>query len=500
MSAMPWARALLLVCAGSLCAWPAAADVPPAPAAEVAAVAVPAELVLHRVAGTLLVGATADGKLVTYDISDPRTPQKRGERDLGGTIVDLRVTDGVVFAVVAEQRVQAFAVAEGGKLEAWRPVAVASPNAVAPAAPPARAAASAVLGKVATAHGGSVLIELDSAGTLRPGDHVLIRSQSVETRLNLFSGKEEAAVTNAPVAVLEVRQVQGTRAIAELGRGDNASVGDTVEVTDRPASRSSIFAGRAGYDTWARATLRPMLNFGKVDVASVTELAFGYYWQFLHLQARVAPLGFSVPHGVDAANMQVIVSYSNDLFEFGLGTGYFRHEFQTLNDYDCSSNGFLTGSVASADSSGGAVHPQRFNCAQSGPTVVQHLRLGAIDGLNLRVTDTVTISSGQFRWGYLEGSLDIPLTRELNLYGAGGGTTGLGWGEVGMRTYLRGVGGHGTLILSTGIGGSSLRTSEIFGGELQTIPGRSGANSTSYINEQNSVGGLHIAVGLEYRH
>lgn len=482
-------------------AWAQTAPATPVaqPAAE-DAVAVPAELVLHRTAGALLIGATADGRLITYDISDPRTPQKRSERDLGASILDLRISDGVVFATVAEQRLQAFAVAEGGKLELWRAAPPVHVQSATPGPAALRPATKTVLGKVSTAHRGNVLIELDSAGTVRPGDRVLIRSQHTETRMNLFSGKEEAVISNAPVAVLEVRQVQGTRAIAELGRGDDANPGDTVELTDRPPSHSSLFAGRVGYDSWARATLRPMFNFGKVDVGSVTELSFGYYWQFLHLQVRAAPWGFSVPHGVDAANLQVILSYSNDLAEIGLGTGYFRHEFKTLNDYDCSANGYVLGAASKTTSEDGAAHQQSYNCAQSGPTVVQHLRLGAVDGLHLRMTNTLAIDGGQFRFGYLEGSLDIPLTRELNLYGAGGGATGMSWGELGIRTYLRGVGGHGTLILTTGLGGSSMRTAEIFGGELQTIPGRSGANSATYINEQNSVGGLHIAVGVEYRH
>lgn len=501
MSSISGARTILFAWGLGLCALPVFAQAPSPPPPEAETVAVPAELVLHRALGALLVGATADGKLLTYDITDPRTPQKRSERDLGGTIVELRVTDGIVFAVVAEQRVLAFSLAEGGKLEAWRPVAATAGAKAAPLAVPAHAATSAVVGRVATAQRGNVLIELDSAGTVRPGDKLLIRSQNAEVRLNLFSGKEESVVTNAPVAVLEVRQVQGQRAIAELGRGDNASPGDTAELSERPPSHSIAFAPRVGYDKWVRGTVRPFLNFGEIDVGSVTDLAFGYYWHALHVQARVAPLGFSVPHGVSATNLQFIASYSNDLAEFGIGTGYSHHEFQTLSEYDCSSSGFLTGkAIAGGTSADGAVRPDRFTCAQSGATVVQHLRLGSMDGLNLRVTNTLTISGGQFRFGYLEGSIDIPLTREFNLYGAGGGATGIGWGELGMRTYLRGVGGHDTLILSTGLGGSSMRTSSIFGGKLQTFEGGSGLGSTSYIDEQNSVGGLHIAVGLEYRH
>lgn len=480
---------------------PAQAPATPPPSAP-AGLTVPAGLVVHKVAGNLLVGATAEGKLITYDISDPSTPQKRSERDAGGVVVDLRLVDGMVFAVVAEQKVQAFSVAEGGRLDPFR-AALTAPSGPATVTPkPAAPAASvrAVVGTVKTSKRGHVLIELEDAGTLRPGDRVLVRSQHKEKRLNLFSGREEEVVSNAPVAVITVRQVQGRQAIADLARGDTAEPGDTVEPTNRSSDRSLLQAPRVGYEHWTRATLRPFLNFGDVDVGSITQLEWGMYWEFLHIQARVAPLGISVPYAVDALNAQVMVSYQNDLAELGLGTGYLRHTYEAEYWETCSGDG-SSADIAFPGSSQATT--ARHQCTIGGATVLQHLRLGPVDGLHLRLTNTVTVENGEFTPRAFEGSLDLPITRELNLYGAGGGIySGVAYGEGGLRTYLRGVGGRDTLILTTGIGGSSVRTSETYGGKIGTIPGRAPGtpNSTQITDEKDSVGGLHISVGLEYRY
>ncbi|MBI5609418.1 MAG: hypothetical protein HY902_11120 [Deltaproteobacteria bacterium] len=450
-------------------------------------------LVLQRTEGKLLVGVTADHKLVLYDLSDPAAPVKRAERDLGGPVADLKLVDGVVFVAAVRTEVATFSVG-AGRIEPWLPGAVAAAQ---PSAPAAAASAKVLLGKVSTVSRGTALLELDEGTALRPGDAVLVRSQRAEQRMNLLTGKEEAVVSNAPVAVLEVRQVQGQKAVAELARGDEVAPGDTIERTERSPRGVAVFAPRSGYDTWARGIVRLFPNFGDLDVGALVELSGGFYYDWLHVQARLSPIGISVPQAVHAYNAQVLVSYQNDLAEFGLGTGYFSHQFEGESSWDCTNSGYVA--KASSDSSGGT-QVQKYNCSQQGPTVAQVLRLGAVDGLHLRLTNTLAIDDGKFRFGYLDGSLDVPLSRNLNLYAAGGGSTGIAWGEGGMRTYLRGVGGRDTLILTTGVGGTSIRTVELYGG-TKTSYDAGGGQTVEYWNDrQRSVGGLHIAVGLEWRH
>lgn len=458
-------------------------------------VAVPADLVIHRVVGTLLVGATAQGKLVVYDVSDSRTPQKRSERDLGAPVVELRLHDGIVFAVVAEQKVEAFTIGDGGQIVAWRPlpVHVNEATGTADGAPASRAkAARIVLGKVSTLQRGSVLVELEHAGSVRPGDLLLVRSQVKSMRLNLFTGKEEEIVSNAPVATVEVRQVEGVKAIAELNRGDLADVGDTVELAAKERVRTPFGAPRVGYDQYFKVLLRPLFNFGDIDVGSVTELAWGLYRDWLHMEARLAPLGISVPHSVTLANLQLLAGYDADSAEFGIGTGWLRSVYGAQS-WDC--DGTTDAEVAvPAPGTGEVLQPRLVQCERGGPTILQYLRLGTVDGLNLRMTNTIVVNGGKFRFGGIDGSIDMPIGRSINLFTAAGGSPSHGFGEFGIRTYLGGVGARETLILTTAVGGSRMVTLERFGGGVTTV---GGFNSVS--DQEQAVGGLHIAVGIEYR-
>jgi hypothetical protein len=477
----------------------AATSQPVSAAESPAGLVVPAGLVQHRIAGKVLVGATADGKLVVYDLTDPSTPQKRMEKQLPGQILDVRLGDGVVFAVVGRHEVQAFVLGGAGSLEDYRPVIEVALARTGTETAAAEKTAKAVVGRVATVREGRLLIDLDGAGTVRPGDRLLVRSQQREIRLNLFTNREEEVVSNAPVAVIEVRQVQGNRALADLGRGEQANTGDSVEPTQRLANPTPVLAERVGHDAWIRGTVRPMFNFGEVNVASLTDLAGGWYYGPLHLQARLSPLGLSAPQAVNLANFHVLAGYQNDVAEFAVGGGYFFNRFQARYEGQCDDGGIVALKSDEATAGASAEEPPRYMCRQAGPSVVQQLRLGSVDGVNLRLTNSLAIDDGKFRFGYLEGSFDFPVARSINLYAAGGGSAGAQFGEIGTRTYFRGVGGRDTLILTTGIGGSAMRTNALFGGTVQSYDNGAGGKTSYMIDEEKSVGGLHIAVGLELR-
>ncbi len=464
---------------------PALAQLAPVSAPAAVELTVPSDVVSYRVLGALLVGATRSGKLVTYDIANRAAPVRKAELDVGAPIAELRLADGVLLAVSKDNSVRAFLFGDDGA-----PIALHWSGAAPASAGPAVARKGA-LGKVVEAKRGNLLIELEDAAGVVPGDILLVRSRAKEVKLNPFTGVEEETATNAPTAVVEVIRVEGTRAVAELNRGDVAMPGDTVELNDHRREVSRQFPARSDYTQWARATLRPMANIGAIDIASLTDLAWGYYGSWFHVQVHIAPLGISVPNGSDLFNAHAIFAYSSDFAEFGLGVGYFRETWGAYSAYDCT-----TGSTASlASTSVGGYVSQATSCTKSGPSFVQHLRLGAIDGLNVRVTNTTVISDG-FRFGYFDASLDIPITRTLNVYGLGGGGTNIGIGEFGVRTYLRGVGGHETIVLTTGVGYTALPTSTVYGAQTQTIPGTS---TQSYVNGSNQVAGPHFALGVEYR-
>jgi hypothetical protein len=75
-----------------------------------------------------------------------------------------------------------------------------------------------------------------------------------------------------------------------------------------------------------------------------------------------------------------------------------------------------------------------------------------------------------------QGSLNFPLGTRLTLFFDGGGGSGFALFDAGLRTYLGGVGGPGTVILSAGLG---------FAGVTD--------------NAFNNVGGPALVFGIEAR-
>jgi hypothetical protein len=475
---------LLFAILTSLFALPALAQTPPSPIAELA---VPPDVLTYRLVGTLLVGTTRSGKLVTYDIANRAAPVRKAETDAGVAVAELRVVDGMLLAVGVDDSIRAFRFGENGALVAlqWG------------GQPKSGTPKSGTLGHVVETKRGNLLVELDPGAGVVPGDILLVRSRGMELKLNPFTGQDEEIASNAPTAVVEVIRVEGNRAVAELNRGDIAVSGDTVELNDHRREVSRAFPARSHYTQWVRATVRPMANIGAVDIASLTDLAWGYYRSWFHVQARIAPVGISVPHGVDILNAHAIFAYSSDLAEFGLGVGYYRESWGNNSSFynSCDTSAGITSKADDSQPIGNGVSTQLVVCTKSGPSFVQHLRLGGVDGLNLRITNTTVISDG-FRFGYFDGVLDIPLNRTLNLYGMGGGSTTVGIGEFGVRTYLRGVGGHETFVLTTGVGYTAMMTSSMYNTTVQNI---NGLNASSIVGGTNVLHGPHFALGLEYR-
>src|SRR5262249_37055997 len=114
----------------------------------------------------------------------------------------------------------------------------------------------------------------------------------------------------------------------------------------------------------------------------------------------------------------------------------------------------------------------------TGFTINQALRLGAIDGLNATWRSSIFSRPDRFVFGVGRAELNFPLTRQLGLFGAGGaGENGWAFGELGVRTCVGGLGARGTVVLSASIGYAS-----IFDGPSHEV-----------------VGGPSVAFGSEWR-
>lgn len=95
----------------------------------------------------------------------------------------------------------------------------------------------------------------------------------------------------------------------------------------------------------------------------------------------------------------------------------------------------------------------------SGWSMAPALRLGAIDGLNLRMELGYSLirnyytSQAQLAWAHLLGGIDVPVARRLAIMLDGGYGVDLWfYGTVGLRQIVTGRGGPGTLAIGAAFG------------------------------------------------
>jgi hypothetical protein len=90
-------------------------------------------------------------------------------------------------------------------------------------------------------------------------------------------------------------------------------------------------------------------------------------------------------------------------------------------------------------------------------------RIGSLDGFHLTFHNAYIVESDvyhtglkkeKFAFGSAGGEMQFPVHRRANLVVEGGGSTDYGYGLIGVRGFVLGAGGPGTLILSAGIGGA----------------------------------------------
>jgi len=327
-----------------------------------------------------------------------------------------------------------------------------------PASGEAGAAASLPAGTVAEVRGDLIVLDIGADGGVAPGDRFEIRSQALVRRFDLETEQYKLLPSNRITAVVEVASVSAEKALATLGRGDRARVGDIAAPTDRRISGTTWFPGYERSLNRFRAKIGPYLG---IDTLSAGILTSAMYDRTFSFPMRVAA-GFSnvgLVFGEDFAapfHLDVVPSYDTDYFEVGLGLGY----------------------VFSS-------HERR-----RGLSFLQKVRLGTVDGLNLTVQnafiyerrrtsgwlsfggsasakdvgeactpadDDEELTGYEFNWEGVDASLFIPLTKRVTL-ATNWSYSNAGWfyGDLGIRTMVMGNGGHGTLIIPVTIGGVAL--------------------------------------------
>lgn len=172
----------------------------------------------------------------------------------------------------------------------------------------------------------------------------------------------------------------------------------------------------------SESIIRVMVPIGTLGVGALVDASITWRAEIpFAVRARISPLGgvtasLNQAGGVAAGSLDAL--FDGRFFAAGLGLG-----FGTVKDFAYQPNGSLRASD------------------ETGFLVSQHLRIGALEGLNFTAqTQLVATRLSGFTIYGGEGLLQIPVRRDWQLRLRGGGSRApFGFGELGMRI---GIGGE----------------------------------------------------------
>lgn len=422
-----------------------------------------------RVGNVLYVACGPDGVLA-FDLADAAGPRLVSRFAAGRNAVRLAVSGSQLLVIVAEYGALTYSLSDpqhptASAMEALDPLrgqasalptaqAVPSPAAspastavgndaapsAAPAAPrpikavPEEAArqGTARVTKVATGW-----VAIASNDPISVGDRFVLRSQRLVRTVDPTTGRSERRPSNEPLGQFAVERIyppssENGRALyvasGRLLRGTVTRVGDVAQPTSDPL-REPLYVPRLWYGMFRFVGhLRPMFGVSPLAFAMLNDFRFEYYLPVpLKVGVSVAPLGFMTnsPIGV-LSEVRGHIGFSSSYFELSLDPGAILNRL------------------------GGTAFSFGFS-----------LRLGSLDGLNLIFRSgyrLLSTGSRQPDFGFYNagGEINIPLAKRFTLHLAGEGASAYFWGTLGLKYWLRGNGGPGTLILDSGVGGAYL--------------------------------------------
>ncbi len=279
-------------------------------------------------------------------------------------------------------------------------------------------------GKVTAVDGLMVKIDLGTADAIEMRSKVAFFEASA-----LGEGADEQGLGMPGVVGLVVEVAPGF-SMVRVGMNERVRVGTPARRTRAPITASRVAPARASGVYELRGIVRPMLNLGTFGGGVLGDFSGAYRAEHFHFGVAAAPLGAATADGESAVTAAgyVFGAFDSRLFSAGLGVGA-----QQINDTD-------------------------FNYDEgSGLTLVQLLRIGALDGLHLasRTKAVVFHSETQFSSLEIQGQISVSNDAWLILRG-GGGVEGYGFGEIALRNLLRGSGGPGSFFLEIAVGGAGL--------------------------------------------
>ena len=206
-----------------------------------------------------------------------------------------------------------------------------------------------------------------------------------------------------------------------------ASTSHAAEEPTKAAERSIMSPPLSRGMLRVQGTVRPFFNLAGPGGGALSDLSMDYYFQRpFKVGLEFSPVAFvGVPEGLGAiAHTRIRGAFAADWVEIGLGVGARLQHF-----------------------------------GPNGWSVAPALRLGSIDGLNLRVEFSHSLirnyytGQTQFALAHILGSLAVPVSRKVAITLDGGYGNDLWvYATLGLKQVVTGNGGPGTLIVGASSG------------------------------------------------
>lgn len=413
--------------------------------------------------------ACEDGRVVIDD-------QNRQEiRMAPGRVQTLIEADGEVWVATTRQTAALVdtlpdAVAAGG--------AGRGGDSGVPDRPSESAASTAMRGSVLSSELGVVIVDLGSEDELQIGDRVEF---VVEQTTALGEGQE--AEQERIVAVAPVQTVTDDRAGVALGISERVPDDAFVRPSERNITESLHTPPRLGSLTRTSVQLRPFLALSTLGAGTVSQGLVAHQFEGpWTIEAIFDPLAFGIAEEANllAVTATGLASFDTTLFQVGLGLGATTVDATAFGPRD------------EFDESGDDPEVE----TELALALAQKVRLGALDGLHLQVSNSFFLADEAFRYGGTTAQIQIPagsIGESSWLIARGGGSfAGHSFGEVGLRVLSRGNGDRGSVYFTPTVGGANIRgAAEV---ERQIQP-----NPPTTIIEQVSYGGPMIGFEVEWR-
>jgi hypothetical protein len=361
--------------------------------------------------------------------------------------------------------------------------------------------AKRVEGKVIEVTPGYAIIDLGSKDGIEKNMRIEILSMEPKKIYNIKTRTYEMMPSMESTAVSPVVQVSEDRCMIQIGRGNRVAVGDIALLTEKPLSESLYAPSYEKNLHRIYGRIAPFVGIETLTIGSLFSLMYDYTFSIpLKIEGglRNAGILFSKSN-TSPFQLDIIPSYNTDLFEVGLGGGYSYSGHKLKRNF----------------------------------TFLQKVRLGAVDGTNFtmwnsfiyqekhsswfsfdiagsesgsevkKVGDPCTPNKEreyEFAWNGFDIEASAPVSKSVNLF-IHWAYSQAGWftGEIGIKNFIRGNGGDGTIIIPVSIGGAAVvdyksQTTSLLVCNPDT-------KRLEYEKDWNSEGfaGPIVSIGIDYR-